>query len=73
MSLRNVNSIGQGSIAMARRDEIGDLTVDIEKSIRVAQRLELDLVVYILTMAQLEIATLASPELAREKRSAVNS
>lgn len=58
---------------MARRDEIGDLTVDIEKSIRVAQRLKLDLVVYILMMAQLEIATLVSPELAREERSAVNS
>ena len=51
---------------MARQDEISDLTVEIEKSIRAAQRLKLDMIVYILMMAQLEVANLLSPELARE-------
>ena len=58
MSVTYSNSAGQGGVAMAiRQDEIGDLTAEIEKSIRTAQRLKLDLVVYLLMMAQLEIAT----------------
>lgn len=42
--------------------EIGDLAVEIEKSIRAAQRLKLDLVAYLLMMAQLEIASLPAEE-----------
>ncbi|MEZ5763357.1 MAG: hypothetical protein R3D69_03200 [Xanthobacteraceae bacterium] len=45
---------------MARQDEMSDLTSEIEKSIRTAQRLKLGLIVYILTMAQLEVANLSA-------------
>lgn len=63
MSFTYMNSVAQGGAAMAiPQDEIGDLTAEIEKSIRVAQRLKLDLVVYILMMAQIEIATLSAQE-----------
>lgn len=48
---------------MARQDEMSDLTAEIEKSIRVAERLKLDLIVYILTMAQLELASLSAQKI----------
>ena len=48
---------------MARQDEMKDLTVEIERSIRTAPRLKLDLVVYILVMAQLELAGLSPQQI----------
>jgi hypothetical protein len=48
---------------MARQDERRDLTAEIERSIRTAHRLKLDLVVYILVMAQLELASLSAQQI----------
>lgn len=48
---------------MAGQDKMSDLTVEIERSILTARRLKLDLVVYILAMAQLELASLSAQQI----------